>query len=209
MRRDTDLVEYWLEQLEPGDRAHVEDSISNSNGDRGLALETQQALVDFGDTVTPLPPARGLRDRILASLEDSGRFRAHVDRLGAFLDLPSDRVQELLQTAESATRDAPGWQATGLPGLLALPIQGGPNIANTQAQLLHLDPGFNFPAHRHQGHEWGYVLQGLLQEDSGRLFASGDIVHKPAGSSHRFKVESECPALLFVLLEGPIQWLDN
>lgn len=211
MHLENDLVEEWLEQLSSTDHSQMGGRPQAAGDvDPHLVLQTREALVAFAATsAPPVRPARELRDRILASLEDGNRFQAHVDRLSVFLDLPPERVRDLLRMATTVGADAPGWRDTGLPGLLVLPFRGGPNIAGAQAQLLHLNPGFEFPAHRHGGPEWGYVLQGLLLEDSGHQFATGDVVHQRSGSRHCFTVTSDCPALLFVLLEGPIQWLDD
>ena len=209
MQSDIDLVEYWLEQLEPAERIAIEARLAQSDSARERALQVQTLLAHVGSLSSPLKPTPSVVDRLMESLDDTTRFDGFISRLTTFLDLPATRVRELLATARRAAPNTPGWQTSGLKGLLAYPFRGGANIAAANTQMLHMAAGFVFPNHRHIGSEWGFVAQGTLIEHDGRCVCAGDIVHKTPGSRHSFRVDGSQPAIVFIVLEGPIEWLGN
>jgi anti-sigma factor ChrR (cupin superfamily) len=201
------LVEYSLGLLKPEQGKGVEAELADSEALREELQETSAALAQLADATDPVAPSTDLRDRLLASLEPERRFDHLIGRLTRFLDLPVNEVEGLLRSGANPADG--GWRMSGIPGMRAFRFEGGPNIATADCQMLHMEPGFRFPAHRHGGNEWGFVLQGSIEEDGGALYGAGDIVHKPPASRHSFWIPGKQATLLIVLLEGVIEWLED
>jgi anti-sigma factor ChrR (cupin superfamily) len=199
------LIEYVLGVLDDEARAEMERELATSSRTERKRLELEEALASLALAAEPRQPGEGLRNRLLASLDPDTRFEGFVERLAVFLDLGADRVRRLLATVP----EAPGgsWQASGLPGIHLLPFAGGPRIATAECLLIQLEPGRIFPSHRHRGDEWGFVLQGSAEEDGGRRFEPGDIVHKAPGSAHSFQALGTEPFVFAVVLHLGIDWL--
>ena len=168
-------------------------------------LIADEVIAAIALSAEPIAPSQSSRDRLLAALEPDTRFEAFVERLAEFFDLGAKRIRELLAHI-TAVPHTP-WQSSGLPGLYLLPFQGGPRRAKAGCQLIYMEPGRVFPPHRHLGDEWGFILQGWLQEDSGREYGPGDLIHKTSNSSHSFQAQGNEAALLGVALHGKIEWL--
>jgi putative transcriptional regulator len=95
------------------------------------------------------------------------------------------------------------WEDAGMAGVRLLHLDGGPKVATADCGLVHVEPGRAFPPHRHLGDEWVLVLQGQAQEDSGRQFLPGDLIHKAPGTVHSFRILGKEPfAFAVVLFEG-------
>ena len=58
--------------------------------------------------------------------------------------------------------------------------------------------------HRHQGDERSLVLEGTAREDTGRIWAPGDLLLHPAGSRHEFTALGPEPFVFVVVLHGEI-----
>jgi hypothetical protein len=68
--------------------------------------------------------------------------------------------------------------------------------ANTVSMLVRLDPGTDYPGHRHAGVEELHLLQGVLMVDD-RTRYPGDFIHNEAGSADR-RVWSETGCTCFL-----------
>jgi putative transcriptional regulator len=153
----------------------------------------------------PMPTPR-LRERVLASTNRGTRFEGFVARLAAFLDLGPEAARELLARVEHA--DEPPWVGgTAAPGgARILHFSGGPRLGAAHCGLVHLVPHTRFPHHRHLGDEWSFVLSGSAEDEgTGRVWAPGDLVHKPPGSSHALRVVGDLPFVFAVVLGAGIQ----
>lgn len=206
MSTDSELIEYCLGLLDGRRREAVERRLAASPGLRAELRRTRETLTALAAAAPPRRPRAAVRERLLDALDDATGLYGFTGRLTVFLDLPAGRVRTLLDAAVGAPRSA-GWRSGGVPGLSAYPFRGGANLAGADSRMLHLAAGASMPAHRHGGDEWGFVLRGDLREADGRRHSAGDIVHEPAGSLHRpFRAEGG-PALLVVLLDGPVEWV--
>ncbi len=149
-------------------------------------------------------PGNALREQLLQSVQQPHRFDAFIARLSDFLDLSADRVKALLLQIELAPNTP--WQTSELPDICFLPFQGGPKTNGRECFLMHMQPGHTFPEHRHHGDEWGFVLQGQIQEDSGRCYAPGDMVYRSADDTHALTATGDQPFVFAVILQGGIEW---
>ena len=60
----------------------------------------------------------------------------------------------------------------------------------------HLDaPGAEVPAHRHEGHEYIYVLEGEQGDERGTYCAGSFVVNEP-GAVHRVVSPTGCVVLI-------------
>lgn len=199
----THLIEYVLGILDTKAREHVERELQTSPESRRELAELEELLSNIALAVEPMHPTEQLRQRILSSLQPETRFESYVNRLTQFFDLGADRVRELLATVD-AVSDQP-WEDSGIPGTRFLHFDGGQRIASAHCGLVHIEPGEGIPKHQHFGNEWTFVLQGRLQEDSGQIWTSGDIVHRAPGSAHTICAVGNEPCLFAAVLYGKFE----
>jgi len=75
------------------------------------------------------------------------------------------------------------------------------------AVLIRMDPGCEYPRHRHVGDEEVFVLQGGFRDERGE-YAAGDFRRFEAGSIHEpVALEGEWPCVLFSVAHGGIELL--
>lgn len=140
---------------------------------------------------------------MLAAVAGEARLPGFGARFGAFFDLARERTQELLRVAAGAAGD---WEVMGLAGVELLHFAGGARVANCDCGLVRIAPGVRFPEHVHGGDEWSFVLTGTAEEEgSGATWAPGDVVYRPAGSAHAYRVTSREPFVFGVVLHGAIE----
>lgn len=125
------------------------------------------------------PPAR-LKARILRSMEKP-RY-AFLDRVAWLLDLTVERARAVLDSLDDLSLWEPGGE-----GCLLRHLDAGPSLANAVVGLVHVKAGIRFPRHVHVGEETVLILEGGIEDDSGRVFLPGDLAPMPAGSEHEFK----------------------
>ena len=77
------------------------------------------------------------------------------------------------------------------------------------AVLVRMDPGCEYPRHRHVGDEEVLVLQGAFRDEQGE-YAAGAFHRFAAGSVHApVALEGDEPCVLFALARGGIENLDR
>jgi putative transcriptional regulator len=152
-------------------------------------------------------PRPGLRASLLASVADESGLAGFGPRFAAFFDLAGARALELLRIAAGSAGAAGGWVTLPpLAGVELLHFAGGARVARHDCGLVRIAPGVRFPEHTHTGDEWSFVVSGTAEEEgSGALWAPGDVVYRPAGSAHAFRVTSREPLVFGVVLEGGIE----
>ena len=72
------------------------------------------------------------------------------------------------------------------------------------SMLVRLDPGTDYPGHRHAGIEELHLLHGILNVDERTLYP-GDFIHSEAGSlDHRVWSETGCTCFLLTSTEDAL-----
>jgi quercetin dioxygenase-like cupin family protein len=72
------------------------------------------------------------------------------------------------------------------------------------SMLVRLDPGTDYPGHRHAGIEELHLLHGVLKVDDRTLYP-GDFIHSEAGSvDHRVWSETGCTCFLLTSTEDAL-----
>ncbi len=204
---DVKLVEFALGLLNHKARVKFEQAIQ-ADPDLVHSFESvQELLARIALSEPPLEPSERLRERLLAVTQPDTRFEGFIDRLSSFLDLTVESVRELLTMVDKVP-DSP-WIESGFPGIRVLRSTPGPRLAGTACQLISMEPGAVLPKHRHLGDEWGFVLQGRAIENETRLFAPGDVVHKPMNSTHMVRAVDDEPCIFIVILHQGLEWITD
>jgi len=150
-------------------------------------------------------PRAELRAAVLGSISGESRLAGFLDRLATFFDLGHERSAALLREAAGPAEDV-AWEGIAVPGVRLFHLSGGPRVASADCGFVHIEPGARFPAHRHLGDEWSLVLSGEAEEEAtGARWSPGDLVHRPEGSAHAFRVVSREPFVFAVVLHGGIE----
>jgi quercetin dioxygenase-like cupin family protein len=88
----------------------------------------------------------------------------------------------------------PDWEEAA-PGIHVKILARNAEI-HSVSMLVRLDPGTDYPAHRHVGTEELHLLHGILKVDDRTLYP-GDFIHSEAGSvDHRVWSETGCTCFL-------------
>ncbi|HEU4429392.1 MAG TPA: cupin domain-containing protein [Myxococcota bacterium] len=168
----------------------------------------QPDLMEADAGAEPVAPSDELRANVLRSALGHGELASFGRRFAELFDLAEPRALELLGLVQRVG-EAP-WERIALPGdgerVQLLHFAGGPRVASADCGLVSLAPGVRFPLHEHAGDEWSFVLSGAAEEEgTGASWLPGDLVHRPAGSRHAFRVTSREPLVFAVVLEAPIR----
>jgi len=101
--------------------------------------------------------------------------------------------------------EAPGkpeWEEAA-PGIHVKILARNAEI-DSVSMLVRLDPGTDYPAHRHAGTEELHLLHGILKVDDRTLYP-GDFIHSEAGSvHHRVWSETGCTCFLLTSTEDAL-----
>ena len=98
--------------------------------------------------------------------------------------------------------DKPEWEEAA-PGIHVKILAKNAEI-DSVSMLVRLDPGTDYPAHRHAGIEELHLLHGVLMVDDRTLYP-GDFIHAEAGSEdHRVWSETGCTCFLMTSTEDAL-----
>jgi putative transcriptional regulator len=204
---DPKLIEYALGILDKEARETLERELSTSSEAENMLSEIEAVLAEVALAETPLQPNDRVRRRVLASLDRHNGFEGFVERLVTFFDLSGERIRELLDATDSVPEQP--WEPSGVPGISFLHFEGGTRVVSADCGLVHVHPGTSFPAHRHVGEEWVFIIQGRAQEDSGEIWAPGDLVYRAPDSGHAFRVIGDEPLIYAVVLHKGFAWTEE
>lgn len=165
----------WMHALGVDDRALADGSIADEYAtiDDVLAAELLLGEMAFASLATP-PPS--LRDRLLAQVAAEASVKAPT-------------VPFVLRSDETE------WVETGIPGVRRrnLFLDEGTQRASF---LVQMDPGAQYPPHRHVGVEECFVLAGTVRDDESTVSA-GDYVRYECSTDHTsLRTDTGCTILL-------------
>jgi anti-sigma factor ChrR (cupin superfamily) len=125
-----------------------------------LFLELPEAVRLLAESVTPVSPPPGLKDRLLA-------------RVAQF---------EQLKPAADVRRDEGDWVPAEVPGIAVKQLFTDTH-KRTATLLLRMDAGARYPAHNHHGAEQCLVLKGDVRWGD-LVYEEGDFLVMGKGSHH-------------------------
>lgn len=174
---------FVLQALPPHEMASVEAQISSCEDCR-QEIETLRPIVQsfVGWSTDVLRPAQSLWVRLAKRIASEGGTQPFVPPLD--------------------TAVKPEWEETA-PGIHVKILAR--NAENDRVSMLvRLDPGTDYPGHRHAGIEELHLLHGILQVDDRTLYP-GDFIHSEAGSvDHRVWSETGCTCFLLTSTEDAL-----
>lgn len=195
------LIEYALGTLGSTEQAEVEAALRGSPALQRELVALEASLGSFALSLPPVRPSASSKARLLEAAGTAHRYAPFFARLSSLLDLGLEQVRQLFERAQDLSR----WEAGPLPGLELFHIQAGPAVAG-DAGLVRLPAGFVFPEHKHLGPELVYVLEGSFTElSSGAVVRAGELMEKPEGSSHAFRVNDDAPLVYALLISGGVE----
>jgi anti-sigma factor ChrR (cupin superfamily) len=166
---------YALQALPPRETASVEAQISLCEGCR-QEIETLRPIVRsfVGWSTDVLRPAESLWGRLASRI-------ATETATQPFVPPPDAPIK-------------PEWEQAA-PGIhVKILAKNADN--DSVSMLVRLDPGTDYPGHRHAGIEELHLLHGILKVDNRTLYP-GDFIHAEAGSvDHRVWSETGCTCFL-------------
>jgi quercetin dioxygenase-like cupin family protein len=175
---------FALRALSPSEMASVE-AQTLSCEDCRHEIETLRPIVRsfIGWPIDVLRPAESLWGRLANRIASEGATRPFVPPT---LEAP----------------DKPDWEEAA-PGIHVKILARNAEIGSV-SMLVRLDPGTDYPAHRHAGTEELHLLHGVLKVDDRTLYP-GDFIHSEAGSvDHRVWSETGCTCFLMTSTEDAL-----
>jgi len=166
---------FALQALPPREMASVEAQISSCEDCR-LEIETLRPIIrSFVSWSTDvLRPPESLWGRLAKRIASEGPVRPFVPPLEAPVK--------------------PEWEEVA-PGI-QVKILARNTESESVSMLVRLDPGTDYPGHKHAGIEELHLLHGILKVDDRTLYP-GDFIHSEAGSlDHRVWSETGCTCFL-------------
>jgi quercetin dioxygenase-like cupin family protein len=180
-----DLVYLFaLRSLSPRERASVEAQILSCE-DCQQEIETLWPIVSsfVGWSTDVLRPAESLWGRLATRIATESATQPYVPPP---LEAPAK----------------PEWEEAA-PGIHVKILARNTEI-DSVSMLVRLDPGIDYPAHRHAGTEELHLLHGILKVDERTLYP-GDFIHNEAGSiDHRVWSETGCTCFLMTSTEDAL-----
>ena len=174
---------FVLQALPPHEMASVEAQISSCEDCR-QEIETIRPIVRsfVGWSTDVLRPAESLWVRLVKRIAGEGDTQPFVP--------PLDRPVK------------PEWEEAA-PGIhVKILARNAEN--DSVSMLVRLDPGTDYPGHRHAGIEELHLLHGILKVDARTLYP-GDFIHSEAGSvDHRVWSETGCTCFLLTSTEDAL-----
>lgn len=97
------------------------------------------------------------------------------------------------------------WRATRYRGVY-LHVLRRDGAAGDATVLIRMEPGCSYPAHRHNGHEEVFILQGGYRDGQG-AHRAGDYVLNEAGSAHTPTALEDPPedCVMFAVAHGGVE----
>jgi quercetin dioxygenase-like cupin family protein len=174
---------FVLQALPPDELASVEAQISSCEDCR-LEIETLRPVVQsfVGWSTDVLRPAESLWGRLTKRIAGEAGTQPFAPPLNAPVK--------------------PEWEEAA-PGI-HVKILARNTENNSVSMLVRLDPGTDYPAHRHAGIEELHLLHGVLKVDERTLYP-GDFIHSEPGSvDHRVWSETGCTCFLLTSTEDAL-----
>lgn len=144
---------------------------------------SEDELALMAETLDASPPAPEARQRLLAALQGPERFTVFAREIADTFALAPDDALEALRSIDGGS-----WQPGIWPGSKLLRT---PALTAAQALIARIPGGVEIPYHRHATRELTFLLDGELREDD-RVYRSGELVDKEAGSAHTLRVLEPC-----------------
>jgi anti-sigma factor ChrR (cupin superfamily) len=165
-------------------------------------LEAMQRVVgDLARAVEPVPPPKGLRERILAAARSriapapASPDAAVAASAGGISQVWREWPSSSPNSSVVVKAEGGEWHELGKTGVHVKPLYVDP-VDQMVTMLVRMDPGTHYPAHRHGGGEECYVIAGDLSVGERRLGA-GDYQFSPDGSIHPIQAtEGGCLLLI-------------
>jgi hypothetical protein len=156
----------------------------------------------LSDTLTPVAPPAGLRERLLGAARPEDRLARYADPIAKLLEIDLEAARALI-----ARIDDPSAWFDFLPGIELLPAPGGPSVQNALRGFVRVRAGVEFPQHEHLGDEAVMIMQGYYADGgTGQVFGPGDVPHHAERSQHCFRVLADGPDLLgLVVAQGGLR----
>ncbi len=163
----------------------VQEALGDDSLDASGELEIAEGLAVLGAGLPPLSPPSGSRARLVA--EASTRptsYLPFVPEIARIMDLAPDDIERVLAKFD----DGDAW-IDAFPRIRVLRLEGGARLAGGECAIVWLDPGAEFPEHRHVGSEVAICLEGEFHDTRGYSYGRGDIAALDPGSEHGFSVD--------------------
>jgi hypothetical protein len=174
---------FVLQALPPREMASAEAQISSCKDCR-QEIETLRPIVRsfVGWSTDVLRPPESLWVRLAKRIASEGGTEPFVPRLDAPIK--------------------PEWEEAA-PGIhVKILARNAEN--DSVSMLVRLDPGTDYPGHRHAGIEELHLLHGILKVDDRTLYP-GDFIHSEAGSvDERVWSETGCTCFLLTSTEDTL-----
>ena len=161
-----------------------------------------QQIIEVFDNLTkatqPMQPDANVKRNLMKTISGEFTLQGFVNRLSLFFDLSKEEILKILEKAHTAPQNP--WYQMGGGGIYLMDIVGGQRVAEADCGLVYMEPGTQFPMHRHLGDEMALILAGEIREHTGEIKQAGDQILRSLNSEHSFSITSRDPAIIAIVL---------
>lgn len=182
------IVAYAMGWLNLGEQRVLEEELSQNSLLQTYLFDTRMAMGALGQMVPEREPGDDLKTRLFDQLSiESPKFSER--------SLAVNPIWSRLPDLEKNQ-----WRSTPFKGVSYQRVFHDPD-QQIQGVMLNIEAGAQYPAHRHIGPEFFYLVRGdlVIANDKGAevRLGAGDFQHSKAGSVHgRFTSPSGCLAMV-------------
>lgn len=176
---------YAAGALPPDEARRLEEHVAECEVCRAQLHSFGEAASLLAEALPPQEPPPGLRENLLAAI----RSRIPGPQIWNTWHPSSRRGLHVVR------RDEGRWEPVGLPGVWVKQLYSDPE-RDTVTMLIRMEPGSEYPSHRHGGPEQCLVLEGDLHVGD-LVLNAGDFQCAPFRSTHDVsRTENGCLLLI-------------
>ena len=185
--------------------AHQTNNLEKILGWNNESRQTMDILDKLTKAIPPMQPNAEVKQKLMSTISHDSNLQGFANRLSQLFDITENQIAKILEK----TKHAPGFPWCPMDGsrIFLLDIAGGPRVSAADCGLVYMEPGTQFPLHRHLGDELALILAGEIQEHAGDIKYAGDQIFRPQDSEHSFSVISREPAIIAIVLYKGYQFI--
>ena len=187
-----------LDTIDESESRALEKKLKESPELQSELAAFESAIAAIAYTISPVPVAPDLKNRLFQRIAELSQIPANEVGSEPVSELsPNPKLPHFIRRSHDVK-----WKPFGVAGISI----GRLFIDKTNREitcLLRLEPGIEFPLHRHRGVEEIFMLEGDLVVE-GEVCYQGDYIRSLPGSTHSSITQGGCLLLMKSSLDNEI-----
>lgn len=189
------LTEYLLGLTSPQLTRDIESALKRQDASLlGALAQAEAMLADVWlAECEPVQPSNAMRERLFASLEPEAGFMGFAHMISELVEEPLESARAYLESL----LDPEAWFPGLTPTSWIVHVEGGINRKKAVVGFIKVDPGGEFPHHKHAGEELMFILQGVIL-DGEKRYERGQLIVQAPDTEHDLRVAEDGEPAIFL-----------